>query len=110
MKDDIAKVEEVGRVGNLLVAVWHAIDERHIGLIAAGVAFYAMFAVFPGMAAMIAIWGFFADPSVIPNYMRAVQDVIPSAAYDVLETQLTASRATAENLMEAMVAELTTQD
>ncbi len=54
------------------MAVWHAMDERHIGVIAAGVAFYGMFAVFPGMAAMIAIWGFFSDPSVIPAYMSAI--------------------------------------
>ncbi len=81
---------EVLRIWRLIIAVWYATDERHIGVIAAGVAFYGMFAVFPGMAAMIAIWGFFSDPSVIPNYMSAVHEVIPAAAYDVLETQLVA--------------------
>ncbi len=49
----------------LAKAVWRAMDERNLGLIAAGVAFYTMFAIFPGMAATIAIWGFFADPSVM---------------------------------------------
>ena len=79
-----------GRLWKLVKAVWLATDERHIGVIAAGVAFYGMFAVFPGMAATIAIYGFFSDPSVIRTYMDAVHDVIPAAAYDVLETQLIA--------------------
>ncbi len=79
-----------GGIWKLFKAVWHATDERHIGVIAAGVAFYGMFAVFPGMAATIAIWGFFSDPTIIQTYMDAVREVIPSAAYDVLDTQLVA--------------------
>lgn len=81
-----------GRVGffRLAVAVWYALDERHLGLIAAGVAFYSMFAIFPGMAAVISIWGIFADPSVVQSYMDAVHGVIPDAAYSVIETQLRA--------------------
>lgn len=86
--DNGSQVNEPRRLWRLIGAVWRATDERHIGVIAAGVAFYGMFAVFPGMAAMIAIWGFFSDPSVIPNYMNAIHGVMPAVAYDVLETQL----------------------
>lgn len=74
----------------LASAVWNATDDRHIGVIAAGVAFYGMFAVFPGMAATIAIWGIFSDPAVIRSYLDAVHEVIPAAAYDVLQSQLVA--------------------
>lgn len=81
-------MKERRRLWRLIEAVWRATDERHIGIIAAGVAFYGLFAVFPGMAAMIAIWGFFSDPSVIPNYMNAIHSLMPAVAYDVLETQL----------------------
>lgn len=81
-------MKELRRLWRLIEAVWRATDERHIGIIAAGVAFYGLFAVFPGMAAMIAIWGFFSDPSVIPNYMNAIHSLVPAVAYDVLETQL----------------------
>lgn len=81
-------MNELRRLWRLIEAVWRATDERHIGIIAAGVAFYGLFAVFPGMAAMIAIWGFFSDPSVIPTYMNAIHSLMPAVAYDVLETQL----------------------
>ena len=74
----------------LAVAVWNAMDERHMGLLSAGVAFYAMFALFPGMAATIAIWGFFADPIVMREYLDQIHGVIPDAAYGVLEAHLDA--------------------
>lgn len=72
----------------LAVAVWKAMDQRHMGLLAAGVAFYAMFALFPGMAATIAIWGFFADPVVMRDYLDQIHGVIPDAAFGILESQL----------------------
>lgn len=72
----------------LATAVWNAMDERNLGLIAAGVAFYTMFAIFPGMAATIAIWGFFADPAVMIDYLDQIHGVIPDAAYGVIEAEL----------------------
>lgn len=77
-------------LARLAVAVWWALDERHLGLIAAGVAFYSMFAIFPGMAATIAIWGIFADPSVVESYLTAVHGLIPDDAYSLIATQLRA--------------------
>ncbi len=71
-------------------SVWNASDDRHLGLIAAGVAFYTMLAIFPGMAATIAIWGFFADPVVMRDYLSQIHDVIPDAAYGIIESQLNA--------------------
>jgi membrane protein len=71
-------------------AVWNAMDQRHVGLIAAGVAFYSMFAIFPGMAATIALWGIFSDPAVMQDYLSKVHGLIPDAAFSLIETQLTA--------------------
>ena len=71
-------------------AVWDALDKRHMGLIAAGVAFYSMFAIFPGMAATIAIWGIFSDPAVVQNYLDTINGLIPDAAFNLIATQLRA--------------------
>ena len=71
-------------------SVWNAIHDRNLGLIAAGVAFYTMFAIFPGMAATIAIWGVFADPVAMRDYLDQIHGLIPDAAFDVIETQLIA--------------------
>lgn len=60
----------------------------NIGLISAGVAFYAMLAVFPGLSATIAIWSAFADPTVIRTYLAVADDFIPPEAFALLNDQI----------------------
>ena len=72
----------------LALAIWDALYDRHVGLIAAGVAFYATFAIFPGMAATISIWGFFADPVMVESYINNLQGIIPVEAAKLLADQL----------------------
>lgn len=74
--------------GHLLYSIWNALDDRHVGLIAAGVAFYSMFAIFPGIAATIAIWGVFADPNVVENTLVQVHGVMPDDVFSILQTQV----------------------
>jgi membrane protein len=92
-QDGKARPDRPG-LATLAHAIWVALDDRHLGLIAAGVAFYSMFAIFPGMAATIAIWGIFSDPSVVKSYLDAVHGVIPDAAYALIQNQLNALVAT----------------
>ncbi|MFB2531627.1 YihY/virulence factor BrkB family protein [Paracoccus sp. p4-l81] len=82
---------------NLAKTVWGflwAMSERmhrtHLGLISAGVAFYAMFAVFPGLAAIISLWGLVADPSVIFTYVNVTDQFIPDAANALIYEQIVA--------------------
>lgn len=73
--------------------LWHMSDmmhQTHLGLISAGVAFYAMFAVFPGLAAVISLWGLIADPAVIFTYMNVADQFIPDAADALINSQITA--------------------
>ncbi|WP_343116343.1 YihY/virulence factor BrkB family protein [Ostreiculturibacter nitratireducens] len=77
-------------VGALIAAVWNAADDRHLGLIAAGVAFYGLFAIFPGIAATIALWGYFSDPAVILSYLDTLSEFIPADAFSLLESQVKA--------------------
>jgi membrane protein len=60
----------------------------NITLVAAGVAFYAMLAVFPGISATIAIWSAFSDPAVIHQYLAVAQEFIPQEAYGLLNEQI----------------------
>jgi len=62
----------------------------HIGLIAAGVAFYAIFALFPATTATIALWSLISDPSVIARYLDVAAGFIPEQAYTLLNDQVTA--------------------
>lgn len=72
----------------VLVAVWITAGEKHLGLIAAGVAFFGMFGIFPGLAAIIAIYGLIADPVVIAEQLTLMEDIIPPDAYNLIASQV----------------------
>jgi len=78
----------VKRIWRVLVAVWTTAGEKHLGLIAAGVAFFGMFGIFPGIAAVIAIFGLIADPVVIAEQLALMEDIIPPDAYNLIASQV----------------------
>lgn len=69
-------------------AVLDRMDRIHMGLIAAGVAFYAMFAVFPGLAAIIALWSLWFDPNVIMTYLDVAHEFLPEGAAKIIDDQI----------------------
>jgi membrane protein len=69
-------------------ALWVRIEARELGLIAAGVAFFGFLAVFPALAAVIALWGFAADPAVISSELELLADFLPSDALTLLREQV----------------------
>ena len=71
-----------------IVAIAARVSDGHFGLIAAGVAFYAMFAVFPGLAAVVAIWGLMADPQVIQGYLVVAERFLPPEAGELVHDQV----------------------
>jgi membrane protein len=71
-----------------VMAVWTRVGDGHFGLIAAGVAFYAMFAVFPGLAAVVAIWSFMADPKAIEGYLVVAERFLPADAAALVHDQV----------------------
>lgn len=76
------------QIWNFLVAVWWRVGDGHFGLIAAGVAFYAMFAVFPGLTATIAIWSLVADPGAIEGYLAVAERFLPVDAAKLVHDQV----------------------
>ena len=76
------------RIWRNVYDVWTEAGNRHIGLIAAGVAFFGMFGVFPGIAAVIAVFGLVADPVAVSDQLALMRDVIPEGAYGIFEAQI----------------------
>jgi membrane protein len=81
-------LKTVLRFFKILTAVWKTASERHLGLIAAGVAFFGMFGIFPAIAATIAIFGLVADPIVISEQLQLMEEIIPPDAYNLLSVQI----------------------
>ncbi|MCT4331305.1 YihY/virulence factor BrkB family protein [Paracoccus sp. YLB-12] len=69
-------------------SIFERMDKIHMGLIAAGVAFYAMFAVFPGLAAIIALWSLWFDPNVIMAYVDVAHEFLPDGAAALIDSQI----------------------
>lgn len=74
---------------DILVAVAKGISTDRIFLIAAGVTFYAILALFPGIGALVSIYGLFANPSAIAGHLDTLAGVAPGGAVDVIRSQLT---------------------
>ena len=72
-----------------LVEIYQAMNARNIGLLAAGVAFFALLALFPGIAAFISVFGFFADPLMLQDQLTLVEELLPPAAFTLLSNQIT---------------------
>ena len=81
-------IVRVVRGTKAVMSVFQAAERAHLTLIAAGVAFFGMFAIFPAMAALIAIFGLVADPIVVETQFELMADVIPAEAYGLFDAQL----------------------
>ncbi len=55
---------------------------------AAGVAFYALLAIFPGFAFIVALFGLLADPADVQRQLANIHGVVPAQAWDALNSQL----------------------
>jgi membrane protein len=73
---------------DILIRVYHNITEHRVVSIGAGVAFFALLAIFPGIAALVSIYGLFADPNQISSHLESMSGVLPGGAIDVLRDQL----------------------
>lgn len=68
--------------------IWEATTKRHLGLVSAGVAFFTMLAIFPAVAALISVFGYVADPTVISSQMELLEEFVPDEAFDLLNAQV----------------------
>ena len=57
--------------------------------VAAGVTYYALLALFPAIAALVSIYGLFADPATIQDHLTALSGVLPEGALDIIREQVT---------------------
>lgn len=63
-------------------------DRTHMGLMAAGIAFFGMFSIFPALGALIAIFGLVADPVVVEQQMSLLDDIMPPGADALITDQV----------------------
>ncbi|WP_027664500.1 YihY/virulence factor BrkB family protein [Rhizobium leguminosarum] len=68
--------------------VFHEVLADRVTLIAAGVTFYLLLALFPAMAALVSLYGLVADPTTISEHLRELAGLMPSGAFDLIANQI----------------------
>jgi membrane protein len=63
------------------------VGKDNLSIIAAGVAYYGMFAIFPALAALVSIYALVADPADIQNQLAAMEGVMPEEVQAILARQ-----------------------
>jgi membrane protein len=74
---------------DILIRVWKNIGSHRVTVIAAGVAFYIILALFPAIAALVSLYGLFADPNTISSHLSSLAGVLPQGAVDVVGGEVT---------------------
>lgn len=73
---------------DILRRVWTAVGKDNVSLISAGLAMYALLAVFPSLAAAVSIYGIFASPADVLKDMDAFAGILPPGTWEIFSKQL----------------------
>ena len=74
---------------DILWRVYGNVSDHRILALAAGMTYYSILAIFPALAALVAIYGLFTDPASIAKHLDVVSGFIPGGAAEVAREQLT---------------------
>ncbi len=73
---------------DILKRVKSEITRDHVSVVSAGVAFFGLLAIFPAIAALVAIAGFVLDPSDIADQLNSVIALLPENAGAIIQDQI----------------------
>lgn len=73
---------------DVLKRAWAANSEKNLSLVAGGVTYYVLLAVFPGLAALVSIYGLVADPHTIETEANSMSGLLPGDAQKLISTEL----------------------
>ena len=68
--------------------VWSVSADRILST-SGGVAFFALVAIFPGIAAIVSLYGLFADASTIGNHLMLLSGILPGGVLALIADQIT---------------------
>jgi membrane protein len=74
---------------DILYRTYLNIQENRLLALAAGVVFYSLLALFPGIAAGVSSYGMFSDASTIGKHLSLLADIVPGSVLDLLGNEIT---------------------
>jgi len=73
---------------DVLLRLYDNIGKHRVVAMAAGVTFYSILALFPAIAAVVSLYGLFADPATIASHLDTLAGVLPAGAAEVIGDEL----------------------
>lgn len=73
---------------DILLRIKDQMEANHLSITAAGIAYFAFLAIFPGLAALVSLYGLFSDPMSVQKQLATVQSIMPQDAFAIIENQL----------------------
>ena len=73
---------------DIAVRVYRNIQDHRLMLIAAGVTYYSLLALFPALAALVSLFGLVADPEAIQQQLANMEGVVPEGALQIIGDQI----------------------
>lgn len=72
---------------DILKRVKKEMDRDHVSLIAAGVAFYGVLAIFPAILALTSLWALLFDPQQMIQQIETISHLLPEEAASIITEQ-----------------------
>ena len=74
--------------GDIVRRVFKRLDSDNMSILSAGVAFYAMLAVFPALGAVVSLYALIADPSDVQSHFESLSTFMPGDVSGIINDQL----------------------
>jgi membrane protein len=73
---------------DILIRLYREMTDDRVLAVAGGVTYFALLAIFPAVAALVSIYGLFADPSEVSAHLQAVAGIVPGGGVDIIGEQM----------------------
>ncbi|MGH9676585.1 MAG: YihY/virulence factor BrkB family protein, partial [Candidatus Acidiferrum sp.] len=77
-------IDSPARRRNFILVIIERVSRDNLTLVAAGVAFYALLALFPALGVMVSLYGLIADPGQIAHQIEGFGNLLPPEALKLL--------------------------
>lgn len=81
---------QISRAGwkDVLWRTFQGVNNKNLFLIAGGVTYYVLLALFPALVALVSLYGLAFNPSAVETQVNAMSGVLPSSARELVGTEL----------------------
>ncbi|NNU16596.1 YihY/virulence factor BrkB family protein [Parvularcula sp. ZS-1/3] len=75
--------------GDILLRFWRGFNNDNLVLVAAGLAYFTLLAIFPSVILFVSLYGIFADPLTAADHASGLAGVLPPLAAEFILSEIT---------------------